>query len=154
MTRRAFDLADHLADQRRYRDAFRVLLNAARKGDASVFLNLAYAYDTGRGIRQSKRRALHWYLRALKSGEAVAAHNIATVHRDRGSALRAARWFRRAVALGQRGSNLELGQLLLGGLGQPAEAVACFRAVGSEESLAVNEAAKTWAAVAEGVVAQ
>ncbi len=154
MNTRSFDLADRLADQRRYRLAFRVLLSAAQQGDRSVFMNLAYAYDVGQGIRQSKRKALHWYRQALRAGQSAAAHNIATVHRDRGDTIRAARWFARAVALGHRGSNLELGQLILGGLGQPADAVACFRAVGSEESDVVSEAARTWTAVAEGVLAQ
>jgi TPR repeat protein len=154
MNTRAFELADRLGGQGRFRDAFRVLLAAAHGGDASVFINLGYAYDVGRGIRKSKRKALYWYRRALATGESVAAHNIGTVYRDRRQTERAARYFRQAVALGHTGSNLELGQLLLGGLGQPAEALACFRDVGDKESEAAIEAAKTWAAVAEGVLAQ
>jgi TPR repeat protein len=59
MNPRAFELADHLVERRRFSEAFRVLLTAARSGDNSVFINLGYAYDVGRGIRQSKRKALH-----------------------------------------------------------------------------------------------
>jgi uncharacterized protein len=150
----SFERADRLADQRRYRQAFRVLLKAARRGDSTVFMNLGYAYDVGRGIRKSKREALLWCRRALAAGEGAAAHNIATVYRDRGDVMRAVRWLRRSVGLGNRGSNLELGQLLLGRLGQPAEAMACFRTVGPEESDAVTEAANAWTAVAEGILAQ
>ena len=149
MTIRAFDLAHRLADQNRLRDAFRVFLTAARRGDTSVFVNLGYAYDVGRGVRKSKRKALHWYRRALAEGEGAAAHNIGTVYRDRGQRVRAARYFREAIALGHGGSNLELGQLLLGGLGQPAEALACFRNVGEDESETTIEAAKSLAVVAE-----
>lgn len=153
MNSSAFERADRLGDQGRYGDAFRVLLGAARRGDSSVFINLGYAYDLGRGVRKSKDKALHWYRRALAVGESEALHNIGTVYRDRGNTVRAARCFRAAIALGHFGSNLELGQLLLSGLGQPAEALACFRQVGTEESEATTEAAKTWAAVAEGAVA-
>jgi TPR repeat protein len=150
----SFHLAYRLAERGRYREAFRVLLKAGRRGDTLVFMNLAYAYDVGQGIRQSKRRALHWYRRALASGETSAAHNIATVYRDRHQTARTVRWFRRAIALGDSGSNVDLGQLFLGGMGQPAEALACFRSVGTGESEAAIEAARIWTAVAEGMLAE
>ncbi len=153
MNARSFELADSLAEHGRYRSAFRVFLRAGQRGDTSVFGRLGYAYDVGQGVRKSRRKALYWYRRALAAGEAVAAHNIGTVYRDSGHSLRAAAWFRRAVALGLHGSNLELGQLLLGGLGQPADALACFRAIGSKDCDAVVEAAKTWSAVTEGILA-
>jgi len=153
LTHDTIELASGLVDQRRYRQAFRLLLKAGRKGESAAFLNLGHAYDVGEGIRKSKRKALYWYARALDAGDTAAAHNIATVYRDRGDVVRAIRWLLRAVALGESGSNLELGQLLLSRLGQPDEALACFRAVGSQESAADIEAAKTWAAVAEGLIA-
>jgi TPR repeat protein len=147
------ELACRLADQHRYREAFRLLLRSGRNGDSRVYLNLGFAYDVGQGIRRSKAKALHWYRRALQAGDATAAHNIATVFRDRGDVVRSGRWLRRAVALGESGSNLELGQLLLSHLGQPEEALACFRAIGEDESEADREAAKAWVAVAEGLLA-
>jgi TPR repeat protein len=153
MMTRAFEIADRMGDQGSLRGAFRVLLAAAQRGDTSVFLNLGYAYDTGRGIRKSKRKALRWYRRALAVGDSSAAHNIGTVYRDRGQTARAARWFRHAVQLGSAGSNLELGQLLLAGLGQPEDALACFRAIGDDESDATIEAAKLWAAMTEQILA-
>ncbi len=109
---------------------------------------------TTQELRKSKRKALRWYRRALAAGEAAAAHNIATVYRDRGNLLRATRWFRYSVALGNHGSNLELGRLLLGWLGRPREALSCFRAVGADETQAVVEAARAWAALAEEVLAR
>ena len=131
-----------------------MLVRAAGAGDTSVFINLGYAYDVGRGVRKSKRRALHWYRQALRSGEGTAAHNIGTVFRDRGETLRAARWFRKAIDHGESGSNLDLGQLVFAGLGQPSEALACFRAVGTGECHAVTEAAGAWAALAEEALVQ
>ena len=146
---RAFAL-DERGHQRR---AFKVFLAAARRGDANAFLTLGYAYETGRGTRPSKRKAVRWYKRALAAGDVSAAHNIGTVFRDRGNHVRAARWFMRAIAMGHSGSNLELGQLLLRGNGQPTEALAAFRAVGGDESEATIEAARSWAVVVEGMLA-
>ena len=154
MTRDVITLTSDLADIHRHREAFRLLLKAGRKGDDRVFLNLGFAYDLGHGIRKSKTKALYWYRRAFVRGEGVAAHNIATVYRDRGDVIRAVRWLRRAVALGQSGSNLELGQLLLSHFGQVDEALACFKAVGAQESAADIEAARTWTAVTEGLLAE
>jgi TPR repeat protein len=154
MSRHAFETASELRDRGNYRNAFRVFLHAAQRGDRSVYINLGFAYDVGQGIRRCRSKALYWYRRALAGGdEGSAAHNIGTIYRERRDILRAMRWFRRAVAIGNSGSNLELGQLLLGGGGQPVEALACFRAVGPQESDAAIEASRTWVAVAEGMLA-
>jgi TPR repeat protein len=141
-----------LLDHGRPREAFRLLLRAAQAGDTAVYLNLGYAYDVGQGTRQSKRKALYWYQRASAKGASSAAHNIATVYRDRGQVLRAIRWLERAVALGDSASNLDLGQLLLARLGQPGEALTCFRNVGVAASEADIEAATVWSAVAQGIL--
>jgi hypothetical protein len=60
------ELACRLADQHRYREAFRLLLRSGRNGDSRVYLNLGFAYDVGQGIRRSKAKALHWYRRPSK----------------------------------------------------------------------------------------
>ena len=145
--------ADALWQKGRRADAFRVLLRAARRGDASTFHNLGYFYDVGLGVRRSKRRALYWYRRAVARGEGSAAHNIATIYRDRNDCLRAARWLHEAIRLGESGSNLLLGQLVLARLGQPAEALACFRAVRDDATAADLEGARVWAGTAEGMIA-
>ena len=147
------DRAFALSERGLWPQAFRAFLAAARRGEEGAFLTLGYAYDTGRGVRPSKRKAVYWYRRALAAGDSAGAHNIGTVFRDRGNHVAAARWFSRAIALGNTGSNLELGQLLLNGVGQPFEALAAFRAVGSDESEATVEAARSWAALVEGMLA-
>jgi uncharacterized protein len=133
------------------RAAFRVLLHAAKRSDHRAFVNLGYAYDVGRGVRRSKAKALRWYRRALEHNEAAAAaNNIGTIYRDRGDALRARSWFRRAVALGSSGSNVALGKLLLGHFGSPLEALACFRSVANSEACEADvEEAAALAAVTE-----
>jgi TPR repeat protein len=137
----------------RPREAFRVLLRAAQRGDSSVYLNLGVAYDAGRGVRRSKRQALRWYRKAASVGDAAAAHNVATVYRDRGDWLRAISWLQEAIRRGESGSNVLLGQLLLARLGQPQEALAAFRAVGSGACEADIEAARGWAAITQDMLA-
>ena len=137
----------------RPRRAFRILLAAARAGRPEVFLNLGFAYDVGQGVRRCKRKALHWYHRAFANGEASAAYNMATVYRDRGDVLRAVRWSRHAVELGESGSNVLLGQLLLGRLGDPEGALEAFHRVGADACQADVENAAVWAATVEGMLA-
>jgi TPR repeat protein len=128
-------------------------MRAGRRGDPNVFVNLGYAYDVGQGIRKSRRRALRWYRLAVSRGEAAAALNIGTVYRDRGDVIRSLKWFSRAVRMGHPGANLEVGQLLLARMGQPEQALRCFRAVSSDASDAEVEAARAWAARVEDMIA-
>ena len=116
---------------------------------------LGYSYDVGRGVAKSRRQALRWYRRAAGMGESSGAHNIGTICRDRGDIARALHWFRRAVAMGDSESNLEVGKLLLGRLGRPVDALACFRSVGPRHGVseADEESANVWAALAEGMIA-
>jgi TPR repeat protein len=145
--------AEQLRERGQARAAFGALLRAARRGDSSVYVNLGYAYDVGLGVRKSKRKAVRWYGRAAKRGEAHAANNIGTVYRDRGNLARSLMWFGQAVRMGASGSNVAIGQLLLSGLGQPEEALACFHAVGDDACEADVEAARAWAATVENMIA-
>ena len=131
-----------------------MLLSAARAGDSSVFVNLGVAYDTGRGVRRSKAKAMYWYRCAVRKGEASGAHNLATVYRDRGDVARTILWLQRAIRLGDSGSNLLLGQCLLGHLGDPQAALACFKAIGPENSDADVEAGRAWVATVESMLAE
>ena len=142
-----------LAEAGHSRPAFRMLLRAARRGDATAFISLGYAYDTGSGVRPSKAKALYWYGRAAALGEAAGAHNIATVFRDRGDVARMIRWLRRAVQLGDSGSNLALGQLLLARSNDPASALRSFNKVGPDAFPSEEEAAVVWRATAQSMLA-
>ena len=44
--------------------AFRWYLVAARRGHKDAAHNVAYFYETGRGVRRDKKRAEFWYSRA------------------------------------------------------------------------------------------
>jgi TPR repeat protein len=110
----SFEVADRLSDQPGI-GCVPSSPERAQRGDTSVPLNLAHAYDTGQGIRRSKRKALHWYRRALAASEGAAAHNIATVYRDRADTIRAARRFARAVSLASAAAISSSGNFFLQG---------------------------------------
>jgi TPR repeat protein len=112
--RRDFERASDLWDQGDRRNAFRIFLSAADRGDASAQLNVGYFYDAGIGTRRNQDEAVRWYRRAYLNGEASGAHNLATVLRDRGERRRAIAWFKRSIAMGNDSSALELAGMYVG----------------------------------------
>ena len=61
-------------------------------------------------MKVDKRKALEWYYRAYKQGEAGAANNIATIYREWGDSKKMLWWFRRAASMGDLDTLLELGK--------------------------------------------
>ncbi len=60
--------------------AFRLYQRAVAESGGKVGAqSLAYAYDVGVGAKPDKRLALHWYHRAARDGDSLAASNMATV---------------------------------------------------------------------------
>jgi TPR repeat protein len=108
-----FRRADQHSERGEFRAAFRLFLIAAKNGDLSSQVNVGYYYDVGQGVSRNVSKAIYWYKRAYRRGEACAATNIGTVWRDRQNPKRALYWFRRAVKLGDEGSNLEIAKLYL-----------------------------------------
>jgi TPR repeat protein len=119
---RMFNEADALVDAGHHREAFRLFHKAARAGHRSSWLNVGYCFDVGRGVRRSRERALFWYRKAASKGSGAAAGNIGTVYRDEGRPRLAARWFLKAVSLGDTDALLDLAKLYLGPLDDRAKA--------------------------------
>ena len=82
-----FVQAEQGADLGNRRHAFRLFLAAAKAGDVNAQSRVGYCYDVGQGVRSDRAAALYWYLRAYRRGDAVAAHNIGTIWRDRRNSL-------------------------------------------------------------------
>jgi TPR repeat protein len=106
-TDKLFYRADKEWEEGKPQSAFRLFLTAAKAGDRAAQTNIGYFYDNGIGIRRNKVKALYWYKRAYRRGDASAAHNIATIWRDKHKPQRALAWFRRAIRLGNDSSNLD-----------------------------------------------
>jgi tetratricopeptide (TPR) repeat protein len=105
---REFARACALWDRGDIRGAFRLFLSLAERGASVAYLNLGYFFDRGLGIQKSEAKALFWYRRAYRNGDASGANNIGTIFRDRGQARRAIAWFSRALRGGDTGAALEL----------------------------------------------
>lgn len=108
-----FIRADRAWDDGKSKLAFRLFLKAAKAGDRSSELNVGYFYDAGIGVKRNREKALFWYRRAYKRGDASAASNIGTIWRDGGQLIRALGWFLRAVELGDGDANLEIAKIYL-----------------------------------------
>lgn len=106
-----FSKAWTLLDSGKHVAGFRLLLETAERGHVASQSGVGYLYDVGRGVRRSPTRALRWYRLAARQGDLVAANNLGTVFRDRGSRRPALRWFWKAVALGDSDALLEIARL-------------------------------------------
>jgi TPR repeat protein len=114
------------------RQALALFTQAANLGDVSSQLDLGYFFDQGLSVKKDKKKALEWYRRAYRQGDAGAANNIATVYRDWGDTRKMLWWFRRAAAMGDIDVLLELGKRYEKGLAvarNPAKAKVFYRRV-------------------------
>ncbi|MGH9498022.1 MAG: tetratricopeptide repeat protein [Terriglobales bacterium] len=118
-----FVRADKLWNQGKLELAFSLFMEAAKAGDVGAEQNVGYFYDLGLGVRRNRKKALHWYTRAYRKGDASSAKNIGTVWRDLGNPRRALSWFRRAVKMGDDDANLEIAKYHLHRNRTPTKAI-------------------------------
>lgn len=107
--------------------AFQLFKHVAEKGYAQAYVSLGYAYDVGLGTKRNKSRAVHWYMRAYRSGQSLGAANLATVYRDAGDLRRAFSWWMRAVALGDGDAMGDAGYCYQYGIGVRANLASARR---------------------------
>jgi TPR repeat protein len=127
------------------RSAFRLMLTAAKLGDLGAQVNLGNYYDDGKAIHRNRRAALYWYRRAYKRGYSTAAYNIGVLWRNEKKFKRALSWFHRAVELGDKEANLEIGEYYLHNENDPRKAIQYFERVTPSRFVSeagVEEAAK------------
>ena len=85
--------------------ALKYYRRAAKLGDADAQNAIGFLYDTGRGVRQSYKRALKWYARAAAgSFHDEACNNIGNLYHNglgvKRDVKRAKHWYRLAVRMG------------------------------------------------------
>ena len=113
----------------------RVLLTAARSGDAKAQLQLALAYDSGEdGVEQDFAEAARWYLAAAEQGMTEAMNNLGVLYKDGQGVAQdyheAATWFSKAAEQGNILALSNLGWILETGYGLAqdyVEAGNCYR---------------------------
>jgi TPR repeat protein len=101
-------------DAGNFKKAFRLFSDGAGSGDVTCQSSLGYFYDNGIGVEKDIDKAAYWYVVAhLIGNDPLAAHNLAVLYRDAGDKVRASKYFRRAVALGNPDSLADLAELAI-----------------------------------------
>lgn len=99
------------------RKAVKLYRLAAQKGYPAAMVSLAICLYSGHGAKKDPQEAFRWEKRAAQQGDITAINNVAIAYRDFGKHRLAVQWFRRALALGVRGAELELAKAELLGRG-------------------------------------
>ncbi len=138
--REVFERAYKEWERKNVRVALRLFLSAAQAGDKGAQLNAGYFYDNGIGIRPNRAKALYWYKRAYRRGDASAANNIGTIWRDQKNMKLALTWFEKAVKLGEDSSNVEIAKYHLRVQHDPKKAIGYLNKVCRSNRVAEVEA--------------
>jgi len=114
----------------------------AALGDPHCWVGLGFMFDVGQGVEIDKDRAMHCYMAAWRSRNAVAANNIAVLYREKGDRWAMFRWFKRAAEQGDVGAYLEMAKCYRDGIGVAKshdEAVRCLARAMSGTGLTEGE---------------
>lgn len=100
-----------LYEKGRLHDAYLAFYRAAKLGDPQAQVNLGNLYDAGEGVKQDRKRASHWYKRAIHKGVPEAAYNLAVSYKQQGKIRWARYWFKRAAEMGDEDAIEECSRL-------------------------------------------
>lgn len=93
--------------------AFNKFKELAEQGDTSSQNNLGVFYEEGIGVSRDIEKAIYWYEKALEGNEYSALSNLAILYVSLGKSDDAITLYKKAVALGDGDSMVELGELYL-----------------------------------------
>ena len=100
------DLQDarNAIERKDYKEAYRLILPLAEKGDAEAQNNLGVMYDKGEGVPQDYKEAVKWYRLAAEQGDASSQYNLGVMY-DNGQGVpqdykEAVKWYRFAAEQG------------------------------------------------------
>lgn len=135
-----------------YYDIARELwLPLANDGYAKAQANIAWMYQTGKGLEKDLKKAVEWYLKAAKQGHAIAQNNLGVMHENawgtKKNLQRATYWYREAASIGYSYGQYNYGKMLLDGAGvdkNPKEAaywlgLAALQGVDDAKGLLINK---------------
>jgi uncharacterized protein len=89
-------------NRRDYRQASRVFIPLAERGDRAAQTYLGYLFETGRGVPRNYTEAAMWYRRAAEQGDSLAQYSLGLLY-DRGAGVprdvvEAAKWLELSTA--------------------------------------------------------
>ena len=116
----AVDDGNQALKEKRWADAYRLLLPEAQSGNASAQYNVALLLSKGLGVPQDLPQAAQWYERAAKSGDDDAKSNLGLLYAEGGPGMkrdpaRAAQLYREAAEAGNALAQNNLGAAYMKG---------------------------------------
>jgi TPR repeat protein len=107
----ADDCYDLVFKARDYKNGVPVCLAAAEAGDKKVQSYLGVMYDTGKGVSQDQKQAVHWFTKAAEQGLADAQNNLGVIYIWNGNGaikdtVEAYAWFNVAAAQGNKNARI------------------------------------------------
>ena len=123
----------------------------ANDGYAKAQANLAWMYQTGKGMGKDLKKAVEWYLKAAKQDHVIAKNNLGVMYENgwgtKKNLQRATYWYRDAASTGYSYGQYNYGKMLLDGAGvdkNPKEAaywlgLAALQGVDEAKGLLINK---------------
>ena len=121
------DISDGLAAYKagQYKEAYKIWLPLAQKGNADAQYNIGLLYRNGYGVEQNDREALIWFTQAAKQGLLDAQYNTGLMYIEgRGVAISKAdafSWWELAASRGHAASQHNLAVLYAYGIAAPID---------------------------------
>ena len=104
-----------------YDKAMKQWKTEANKGNVAAQINLAYAYNSGVGVRADQKQAEYWYQKAAAQGNAGAQTAYGFILLQRGATADAQRWLERAAMAGDKDAQVFLATELYKGTRFPMD---------------------------------
>jgi len=113
--------AARLVDERRYKEARRLLLELSEHGSIYSYLTLGWIYEQGVLGRKDIGAAKHWYERAVSVAYPEAYLRLGRLLTDQGELERARKAFEAGAKMRNLGSMYQLGKILLDDAQSPGD---------------------------------
>ena len=107
-----YDEGKKLYDEKKYEQAFPLLMKAAEKGLRNAQYRVGRCYDKGHGVEEDNKTAFIWYEKAAKQEHAKAQYQLARYYlKGKGGVAvdteKAAKLLKKAIKNGKSGKEIE-----------------------------------------------
>lgn len=138
-----FIAADYFEERDDFRLAFLCAREGAEGGDDHCQLQLGNFYSSGTGVVRNLKKAAYWYKKSFNNRQhgiqrSSGAHNLAIDLRNSGDIRGAIAWFKKAIALQDCSSCVELAKIYAKRKGGLPKAIALLHKVKTPEMDAVE----------------
>ena len=114
-------LADEHWNNKKYKEAAELFLEAAEQSNAYAQYSIGYCYENGKGTNQDYRKAVEWYQKAAEQGHAKAQLALGLCYNSGNGVpqnyAKAVEWFKKAAEQGNADAQALLGDCYADGNG-------------------------------------